>query len=321
MRILASKPSATFFLSATLVLAIIGSACQQPATDANSNVANSNITSISNVNTNTTPTPSGSTIQTSEPDNYSAKITLKLETIGSANKVATPPVTVDFARNGADRRYAFTLPVTNERVIYIDRADKRYIIMPNRKQYAELTPEATGFEIPSVMTPGQIIGQIKNMSGCERVSEDNVTTNNRPAIKYRCASTANTGTQAGQVTTESFIFIDKETNLPLHSETLSQSSGNVEGVKGIKLVTEMSDIQTTVDPTLFDAPPAGMNKVQPEQVRQQVNLVMSAITAIVSQVLQNSGAQSSNSNTSTTTTTTTTMSPTPTMSATPSPTR
>ena len=74
--------------------------------------------------------------------------------------------------------------------------------------------------------------------------------NGRTALKYRYARTAQTQTTAGEVKTESFIYVDKDTGLPLRAELFSEASGNVQGVKGAKVVAEMRDISTNVDPTL-----------------------------------------------------------------------
>jgi hypothetical protein len=72
--------------------------------------------------------------------------------------------------------------------------------------------------------------------------------------------------------------------LPLRSETLLAASGNVQGVKNLKLVTEMTNIKTDVDASLF-AEPQGMSKVSPEQVKQQVDLVVRAALALAGQIM------------------------------------
>ena len=115
---------------------------------------------------------------------------------------------------------------------------------------------------------------------------------------------AATQTQAGKVDTQSYLLVDKETGLPLHSETLSQTENgsNVQGYRGIKLVTDLSDIKTTPDPNLFNVP-EGYSKIDPEQVRATANAIFSAVTAIVGQALKQ--AQTS---------TAPTVSPSPTMS-------
>ena len=283
-----------------LLLSIAGGACQT-ATNSNTNIANANSSPSANINASASPAP-GSEIEAREPDKYQAKLSLTAQTTGSETNVSLPSLTAEVARNGADRRISFVVPGGDE-VIYLDRADKRYIILPKRKQYAELTQASTGFEVPRMMTPAQIVDQLKTMKGYERVGEESV--NGRTAIKYRYAGTAKTGTQAGDVRTEAIVLVDKETGLPLRSETSSESqSGNVKGVTGLKIVTEMTDIKTTVDATLFEVPP-GFAKVSDQQVRRSVDAVGRAVISIVGQIIQSAN------NNAPTSSPTATSSPTP----------
>jgi hypothetical protein len=283
------KPATRFFVGALLFsLILVSSACQQPqpATNTNTNTSTTNTTASNTSNANTgTTTMTGTTIDTREPDQYSATITLKLEVTGNQN-ISTPPLTANFARSGANRRVSFKVPGGDE-VVYLDRADKRYVILPNRKQYAELNAQSTGFEIPTVMTPAQIINQVKSASGCEQAGEEQF--GGRSATKYRCAAAARTGTQAGDVKAESFIYVDKDTGLPLHSESVVSSSANVGGASAVKIVTEMSNIQTNAASTMFDEP-AGMSKVDPAQVRSQVEAVVKAALVFMQSMMQTSSA-------------------------------
>ena len=272
--------------------AIFGAGCpastNSNVTVANTNVnvsTNDNIVTVGNISTTTT-TNSSAVIESKEPDQYQATVTLKFETSGD-QKVSTPPLKAEVARTGADRRMEFAMP-SGEKLIYLERDGKQFVIAPQRKQYAELTKDAVGFEVRSLMMPEQIVKQLNNLKGIERVGEEKV--DGRDAIKYRIAATTDTKTQAGRVETESFIIVDKETGLPLRSFTNSESQGNAQGIKGASLVTEMSNIRTTADPTLF-AEPTNFDKVPPEQIRQQVDLLFSAALAVVGQVMKNAQTQ------------------------------
>jgi hypothetical protein len=283
------KPSARFLTGMIVSLILVGSACQQqPAnsnnTGANTNATNVNAANISNANT-TTSTTTGSTIETREPDQYSATVTVKAEVTGDRS-ISIPALSANFARNGADRRIAFKIPGGDE-VVYLDRANKRYILLPNRKQYAEIDANSTGFNVPTVMTPAQVVNQVKSISGCENAGEEQY--GGRSAVKYRCAASAKTGTQAGDVKTESFVYVDKETNLPLRSESIISTSQTVGGASAVKIVTEMSNIQTSVPSTMFDEP-TGMNKVDPAQVRAQVEAVLKAALYFAQGMMQNNSS-------------------------------
>lgn len=288
MRNCALRRTESFFAALLLMFSVFASACQQgPATNTNTSTNTTTVntnSSASNSNANTPPI-SGTTIEAREPDRYSATITLKVEAQGQGQTNTFPALSADFIKNASDRRVSFK--VGNEQVIFLDSGTKRYIIAPNRRQYAELTPESTGFNVPTVMTPGQIINSVKGMSGCERQTEEQM--NGRAATRYRCSSKASTGTQAGEVSSETFVYIDKETGLPLRSESLLAASGNVQGVKGLKLVTEMSNIKTDVDDSQF-AEPQGMSKVAPEQVKQQVDLVVRAAIELAGQIMSSNSS-------------------------------
>jgi hypothetical protein len=263
----------------------VSQACQT-ATNTNTttttNTANTN--SGANTNTTTTTTSTGAAPDTREPEKYRATISLKLEATGNQQTTSLPTLTSEFARDGANRRVSFVLPGSEE-IVYLDQPNKRIIILPKRKQYAELTPEATGFDVPSVMTPAQIVNQIKNSTSYQLVGDDQL--NGRPVTKYRFSNTQQTNTQAGEVRTEAYLFVDKETGLPLRSETVAQSTGgNVQGYSGAKIIQEITNIQRDVDPQLFEVP-QGFAKVEPEQIRQQVNAVAQAALFFVQQLMQN----------------------------------
>jgi hypothetical protein len=266
------------------IIVIASSGCSRgPAANANINT---------NINTNVNANPTGANINASsapstfaarEPDSYKATIVFTAETEGGDKAIGIPTLSADVAKNGADRRLSFKLPDGSD-LIYLEHGGVQYGIAPARKQYAELTPEATGFQIQKLMTPGQIVAYLDRLKGIEFVGEEQQA--GRTALKYRYARTSQTQTSAGEVKTESFIFVDKDTGLPLRAEVFSEASGNVQGIKGAKLIAEMRDIQTNPDPTLFEIP-TGYNKVPEAQVRAQVNAAANMATALLRTLLSN----------------------------------
>lgn len=279
-----------------LISAGLASACQPSATNGNfnaGNLANANLTTTTNTfangggnanfeTTNSNMNASSATIDAKEPEKYQATVSAKFQTSGAQN-IPAPTLKAEVARNGADRRMEFALP-NGEKLIYLDRADKQFVISPNRKQYAELTKDALGFEVRRMLLPEQIVNQLKNLKGIERIGEEQM--DGRTVVKYRYGATTNTQTQAGKVDTESFILVDKETNLPLRSVINAQSqNGSVQGVQGLNVITEMSNIKTDVDPNLF-AEPTDYAKVAPEVIKQQVNVLFSTALAIVGQLMK-----------------------------------
>lgn len=272
-----SRTNELFFGAAALCVALAGAACQQEAvtntnTTTTTTVANVNSSNPANVSVTTETTASGAVIETKEPEKYTATMSVTAAPTGQQAQ-ALPEIKI--ARNGTDRRYSLDtrIPTVGE-VIFLDKADKRYVILPARKQYLELTPEMTGFELPRSLTPGQLVARLEKQQGVERVGEE--TLNGRQTTKYRYAAKTNTGTQAGQVAADSFIYIDKETGLPLRIEGFGQSTGNVQGMNGGKAVVEMRNLTTDVNAADFEIP-QGYAKLTQEQVQQQTKVILAGV--------------------------------------------
>jgi hypothetical protein len=276
-------PVIVLVLTISTVLFAASGCARGPVANANVNTntnlnVNANATAA-NINANTAP----STFAAREPDSYKATIVFTAQTEGGDKAIGIPTLSADVAKNGSDRRLSFKLPDGSD-LIYLEHAGVQYGIAPARHQYAELTPEATGFQIHKLMTPGQLVAYLDRLKGIEYVGEEQMA--GRTALKYRYARTAETKTSAGEVKTESFIYVDKDTGLPLRAELFSEATGNVQGVKGATVVAEMRDIQTNPDPSLFEIP-AGMNKVSEAQVRAQVNAVTNTVAAVLKALLSN----------------------------------
>jgi hypothetical protein len=269
-------------LFAIAVVALAASACSRGAN------VNTNINTNTNVNANATganvnAATAPSTIAAREPETYRATIVFTAQTEGGDRTVGIPTLSAEVARSGNDRRLSFKLP-DNSDLVYLEKGGVQYGIAPARRQYAELTPEATGFQLHRLMTPGQIVAHLDRLRGIELVGEEQL--NGRTAVKYRYARTAQTQTSAGAVKTESFVYVDKDTGLPLRAELFGEASGNVQGVKGANVVAEMRDITTNVDPSLFEIP-TGFNKVPEAQVRAQVDAVANTLLTLLRTLLQN----------------------------------
>lgn len=258
--------------------------------NSNTNTAvNSNVNSLPNTNSSNV---SSSAVETKEPNQYQAKINLKFQATGTEQKTELPMLSASLARDGEQRRMEFSLP-NGEKAIYLNKTDGNYLVLPNHKQYAILDRQALGFEIRQLMTPAEIINRIKNTRGVERVGEENF--NGRQVVRYRYGAVTNTQTNAGQVSTESFFLVDKETGLPLHSETVSASqSGNVQGYNGLRIVTDMTDVSATAPPELFTVP-TDYQKIDAEQVKAQANLIFNTVALFLNQAMK-SAQTNSNTN-------------------------
>ncbi|HXI74337.1 MAG TPA: hypothetical protein VNG94_02035, partial [Pyrinomonadaceae bacterium] len=157
-------------------ITVLAFACQ-PARNVNSNVnananSNSNANSaMSNNNFNSSSDNSGPSINTREPDKYSATLVFSIETEGGDKAIGIPSLNLQVARSGDDRRVEFKLP-DGSPLIYLDHDNHHYVILPARKQYAELTKEATGVQFQKLLTPGQVVEDLKSRKGVERVGDD-----------------------------------------------------------------------------------------------------------------------------------------------------
>src|SRR4051812_19543731 len=107
------KPTVKFFGGTMIALAVFMSACQpQPAsnttntTNTTTNINSSN--TPANANAGTTSTSSGLMIETKEPDQYSATMTMKVEATGNQT-MSLPSFSLDFARSGANQRVTFKI--------------------------------------------------------------------------------------------------------------------------------------------------------------------------------------------------------------------
>jgi len=275
------KFGAILFLSFLLSVA----ACQ-PAPSSNVN-ANANTqpanTRIGAGNGNSESAPNGIVINAREPAKYSATLQLSLETSGGDKTIGVPSLAVQVARSGDDRRVEFKLP-DGTPLVYLDHNNHHYVIVPGRKQFAELTQEATGMQMQKLMTPGQLVEDLKDLKGVERAGEEPM--NGRAAEKYRYNASTNTNTKAGEVKAEAFVYVDKETGLPLRAELNAASSGDVKGMKAARVVAEMRDIKTDIEASLFEVP-AGYAQVAPEKVREQIDALTSAVAAVLKALMAN----------------------------------
>jgi hypothetical protein len=276
-------PVLILILAISVIVTALSGCARGPEANANINTnINTNTSTTANLNANTATAPP-STIAAREPDTYRATLVFTAETEGGEKTIGIPTLSAEVARSGQDRRVSFKLPDGSD-LVYLDHAGTHYAIQPARRQYAELTPAATGFQLHKLMTPGQLVAYLDRLQGIQPAGEE--TVNGRTAVKYRYERRAQTQTSAGEVKTESFIFVDKDTGLPLRAELYSEASGNVQGVKGAKIVAEMRDITTNVDRTLFEVP-TGFNKVSEQQVRAQVDAITNTIAAVLRTLLTN----------------------------------
>ena len=278
-------------LGTIMIIALVAFACVPPKNGNTNANANSNANSNANVattndNVNASSSESGPSVNTREPDKYAATLVFSIETQGGDKAVGLPQLSLQEAGSGDDRRLEFKLP-DGSPLIYLDHDNHHYVILPSRKQYAELNKESTGVDFQKLLTPGQVVESLKNLKGIQRAGDE--TYNGRPAEKYQYSKSGDTKTKAGEVQANANIYVDKETGLPLHAEVDAQSSGDVKGMNSARVVAEMRDIKTDIDPAMFQTP-GDYAQVPPEKVKQQIDALTGTVVAIVKAMVANASS-------------------------------
>jgi hypothetical protein len=276
----------------TLITIFIGLAsfgCAPSPTNSNSNSNATASTTINanvatNVNSNTAAGVSPTAFATKEPEQYS--LTMAVTGQGTANnKQGTlPQQNIEFARMGTDRRWSLTLPAIGP-VVYLEKTGMRYLILPSRNQYVEIAPESLGFQLGNVMTPSAIVERLKPRTQYESMGTE--TVNGRTATKYRFTGAADTRTKAGTVQSESYIYLDEATGLPLRADLNfdSTSGGKAQGS------IETRDINLSPDAKLFEVPTT-FKKMTAEELKQQVQGFIQFIRVLAPAISQQAGGGS-----------------------------
>jgi hypothetical protein len=267
------KTQRIFAAMVAAVMALISFGCTSaPVANSNSSVnANANANQSATANSNAAPADAQSPFSTREPDRYSMKMIISGEAQVN-NQQGTTQWEIDFARMDANRRWSVKVPGLNQEVIYLEKPGLKYLILPARTQYVELTPDALGFPLGNLLTPSAMMERLQSRPH-ENLGPE--TVNGRPATKYKFAGATNTGTQAGTIQADSIVYIDDETGLPLRADlnAVTTSGSNARGV------LETRDIHLNPDPALFDVP-TGYKKVTAEELKQQIQNFITFIRAI-----------------------------------------
>jgi hypothetical protein len=249
------------------MLACLALGCTEASKGTNANSAGSGSKPGGNGNANAgsrTASSQSATIDIKTPERYSVAMTISTQ--GATSEAPAPMLTqqLSLAKVGADRRWTFVFPAPLGQIVYLEKSGLKYLVLFERKQYVELTPEALGFQLGSVLTPNSIADRLRSRQ-YEKLGLEPV--NGRTAIKYRLTAAGDTSTH-----TDGLIFVDQETGLPLRSELNTVATA---GTKS-RVIVEVRDVQLNPDVAQFDVP-AGMKKVTQQEARQQIESFASAL--------------------------------------------
>jgi hypothetical protein len=215
-----------------------------------------------------------------EPERYSTTMTVTGQYTSSSQRQGNiPALQFDFARLDGDRRWGFNLPQPVGQVVYLEKGNLKYLLIPARNQYVEIRPEELGVQIGNSLTPAAVIERLKSRGQHENLGTE--TVNGRQAVKYRFTGAADTRTQAGTVQAESFVYVDQQTGLPLRSEINTVLDNGASA----RVVTETRDIQMNPEPSTFEVP-ANLKKVTTEELKQQVRSFIDAVQLLAGMMRQ-----------------------------------
>jgi hypothetical protein len=250
--------AASQILSITLLSACGGS--HDP--NVNSQPSNSRPDAAAN-----TPRPSAnqfSSIEVKEPERYSVAMTVSAQQ--TASDVPAPMLTqqLTLSRFDVDRRWTFTFPAPLGQVAYLEKSGLKYVILFDRKQYAEITSDALSIPVATLLSPRSISERLKS-NQYEKLGLEPV--NGRTAVKYRIAPAADSPTR-----TDGVVLVDQETGLPLRSELNKTGAGNTTS----RVVVELRDVRLSPDRAQFDVP-AGMRKISQQEAKPQLEAVANAL--------------------------------------------
>lgn len=278
-----NRTTTPMLLLAMASLALLSSGCVTGGTDtATKSAANANASATANPDS---PPASNAPLEAREPESYSITETITIQSTGSAPQANIPRLQFTFARMGADRRLSFTLPEPVGEVIYLEKPPLKYLILPARNQYVELDSQELGFQLGDMMSPASAIDRLKSRAQYETLGTENV--GGRQAVKYRFKASADTHTNVGTAQTDSILYVDQETGLPLRSEIEATSTSGASA----RIVTATDSLQLVPAPALFEVPTA-MKKVSSAEVKQQVQSFVAGVRIFVGYLRQQAATSS-----------------------------
>jgi hypothetical protein len=220
-----------------------------------------------------------------EPNSYSETITVGIQPTGTAQNTNVPPLQFSFAKMGPDKRASFQLPSVGD-VIYLEHAGQRYVEFPAKNAYAQLDEQTLGFKVPniSLMSPSDVIARLKEHTQYQSLGPADL--DGHPATKYKFTRSVNTGTTAGTVDTDSTVFLDQATGLPLRAEIM----GNTAGGSGARIMIEARNIDLSPAASLFELP-VGFRKVTGQEMKEDLRTLAATLSFITAAIQSQTNPQ------------------------------
>jgi hypothetical protein len=197
--------------------------------------------------------------QTKEPERYQAVRSITLSKATGESVVTRTLI----AKDGEWRRDEYETEAT-EKIVYLDAAGGRFILLPGARVYASAGNEESGLD-----SPDKQVALVEDSTD-GLLSADPISTqyqklgteiiNGRNATKYRVR--VNTSGNATVSNGETSIWIDDSLSMPIRSETVTAS--------GDRTTMELTGITLDSDKALFQVPD-GYKKVTQREIREKLH--------------------------------------------------
>jgi hypothetical protein len=239
---------------------------------------NSNTKSNANSNTSLAAGSTGSAgaprFYPKEPDPYSATMTI--------NRPGQPPLQIEIAKRRGDRRWVLQLPGIGE-ANYFEKAGLKYLMLPARKQYAELPLDSFGLNGGDSLTPTAMVEKF-GRANAEKIGKE--TVNGVMAIKYRVSGAGAGQAPDGGGGAENLVYIDEGSGLPVRIDTDLKSLNGLDG----RTLVEVANIRLNPEESMFDIP-TGTRKIGAEQLKTQMDSLIATLRSIAASMGQRIDAQ------------------------------
>jgi outer membrane lipoprotein-sorting protein len=245
-----------------LTLLLTTASCKKPDVAGNQNAASGNGAGAVEGTSSTPP------FATKEPERYQAVRVIESSGGTEAKDAVQQGSRTLIARDGSKRREDYESP-TGEKISYLLLPGATYVLLPDKKLYAELKPETNGEanrqteSVPPDFSPDRLLNETRPESLYEKLGAEDL--NGRATMKYRVTVRGQVG--AGRnVTTESIVWVDESLGMPVKTETTSTGGS----ASGARVTMELRDIKETVDAQLFELP-EGYRKVETRELFTEMN--------------------------------------------------
>ena len=228
-----------------LTLALTTASCKKSEVASNQN-STAEVTGGAGEETLATPP-----FATKEPEHYQALRVITSSTGSAANgqgAVDSLDSQTFVARDGERRREDYETR-SGAKVSFLQLPNGSYVLLPEKKMYAEWRPEATGGADEQAVrgapdfSPDKLLNEARPEAHYEKLGTEMV--NGRATTKYRVTLRGKTGA-AKETMTESLVWVDEALGMPIKSEMTSTS--------GARVLMELRDIRETVEASLFELP-------------------------------------------------------------------